>query len=70
MKDLIGAPSNTLKKFRKMAYFNFFYIFMKNAFATNSRFFHNMMQVIKKKEMFDRKVFKLQHFSKGLPNVG
>ena len=43
---------------------------MKNAFNTNSRFFHKNMHVIKKKEIFDRKVSKLQHFSKVLSNVG
>ena len=28
------------------------------------------MNVIKKKEYFDRKAFKLQHFRKVFPNVG
>ena len=44
--------------------------FMKNAFYTDSRFFHRNMHVIKKKEIFDSKVFKLQRFSKVFPNVG
>ena len=33
-------------------------------------FFYKNMHVIKKKEIFDRKVFKLQRFSKVFPNVG
>ena len=33
-------------------------------------FFHKNMHVIKKKVIFDRKVFKLQRFSKVFPNVG
>ena len=33
-------------------------------------FFHKNMYKIKKKDMFDRKVFKLQRFSKVFPNVG
>ena len=33
-------------------------------------FFHNNMHVIKKKDICDRKVFKLQRFSKVFPNVG
>ena len=43
---------------------------MKNAFDTNSRFFHKNMHFIRKKEIFDPKVLKLQHFSKVLPNIG
>ena len=33
-------------------------------------FFHNNMHVIRKKEILDRKVFKLQRFNKVFPNVG
>ena len=33
-------------------------------------FFHKNMHVIKKKKKLDRKVFKLQRFSKVFPNVG
>ena len=33
-------------------------------------FFHKNMHVIKKKKIFDRKVFKLQRFRKVFPNVG
>ena len=33
-------------------------------------FFHINMHVIKKKEIVDHKVFKLQRFSKVFPNVG
>ena len=33
-------------------------------------FFHKNMHVIKKKESFDRNVFKLQRFSKVFSNVG
>ena len=43
---------------------------MKNAFCTSSRIFHINMHIMKKKEQFDRKVFKLQPVSKVLPNVG
>ena len=32
--------------------------------------FHKKVHIIKKKEMLDRKVFKLQRFSKVFPNVG
>ena len=32
--------------------------------------FHKNMHVIKKKEIFDCKVFKLQRFSKVFPDVG
>ena len=32
--------------------------------------FYKNMYVIKKKDIVDRKVFKLQRFSKVLPNVG
>ena len=32
--------------------------------------FHKNMHVIKQKKKFDRKVFKLQRFSKVFPNVG
>ena len=33
-------------------------------------FCHKNMHVLKKKEIFDRKVFNLQRFSKVFPNVG
>ena len=33
-------------------------------------FFHKNMHIIKKKEIFDRKFFKLQRFRKVFPNVG
>ena len=33
-------------------------------------FFHKNMHIIKKKEIFDSKVFKLQRFRKVVPNVG
>ena len=33
-------------------------------------FFYKNMYVIKKNDIFDRKVFKLQRFSKVFPNVG
>ena len=33
-------------------------------------FFHKKYTHIKKKEIFDRKVFKMQCFSKVFPNVG
>ena len=33
-------------------------------------FCHKNMHIIKKKEIFDRKVFKLQRFSIVFPNVG
>ena len=33
-------------------------------------FFHKNMHIIKKKEILDSKVFKLQLFSKDFPNVG
>ena len=39
-------------------------------FISIQDFFHKNMYVIKKKDIFDRKVFKLQRFSKVFPNVG
>ena len=33
-------------------------------------FFHKNMHIFTKKVIFDRKVFKLQRFSKVFPNVG
>ena len=47
-----------------------FNIYKKNAFDTDSRFFHKNMHVIKKNNIFDRNVFKLQCFSKVFLNVG
>ena len=45
--------------------------FIKNAFATNSRFFSDKnMHVIKNNKIFHCKVLKLQRFSKVFPNVG
>ena len=43
---------------------------MKNAFTTILRFIHKNMHVIKRTKFLDHKVFKLQRFSKVLPNVG
>ena len=39
-------------------------------FISIQDFFHKNMHVIKKKEILDSKVFKLQRFNKVLPNVG
>ena len=68
-KGLKGAPSNPLKLY--------FLIFLKKIspikkinLDTNSGFFHKNMHVTIKKEIFYRKVFELQRFSKGFPNVG
>ena len=55
------SPSNTLLLFFR--YFFFFNI-KKDGFDTNSRFFRLHMHVIKKEEIFDRKIFKV------FPNVG
>ena len=55
-----GAPTNTLKLFflqNKLPFF--FNVYKKNAFYTNSKLFHKNMQVIKKKEILYRRVFKL-----------
>ena len=52
-------------------FLNLFSTFMKNSSNTNSRFFHkNMHIIIKKKDIFDHKVFKLQRCSKVFPNLG
>ena len=47
----------------------FFSIFKKNAFSINSRFVSQKMHELKKKDISDCNVFKLQRFSKVFPNV-
>ena len=60
LKGLKGAPWNTLKLFFLLNIFKIFSsTFIKNAFYTNSKKNHKNMHVIKKKEIIDRKVFKL-----------
>ena len=60
-------PLTTLWLFSAILFSIFVSTFIKRAFATNSRFFHKNMQVIKNKEIFDRKVFKLQRSAKFFP---
>ena len=67
-KDLKRVPSNTLKLFAtKYNTFVFFSLFMKSAFGTNSRSVHKNMHVIKKKEIFDGKVFNWSVSAKFFP---
>ena len=68
-----GAPLKHFehtKTFFAQHVFNLFFTFVKNAFVTNSRFVSQNVHVIKKKGILDRKVFKLQCFSKVFANVG
>ena len=69
-KDLKGAPLNTLKLFSAKCLKKIFSTFIKNAFDTNSIFFSQKYAGNKIKRNFDRKVFKLQRFSKVFPYVG
>ena len=70
---LKGPRLNPLNKlwlfFCKMFFFIFFSTFIKNAFDTNLTDFHKNMHVIKKKDIFYCKVFKLQRFSNVFPNI-
>ena len=64
-------PFKHTKTFFPQNVFNFFSQFSwKMHFIQIQYFFHNSMHLIKKKELFDHKVFKLQRFRKVLPNVG
>ena len=61
---------HTMTFFRKM-FLIFFNIYKKKKHMIPIQdFFHKNMHAIKKKEIFDRKVFKMQRFSKVLPNAG
>ena len=68
LKGLKGAPLNT-KNFHKMFLIFFFNIYEKCIWYQFKILFQTYARN-KKKENFDRKVFKLQRFSKILPNVG
>ena len=63
LKNLKGAPLNTQKLFfllQNVFFFNFFYhIHNKMHFILIQNFFQKNLQVIKKNEIIDRKVFKL-----------
>ena len=64
-KGLKGAPSNTLKKILFMQnVFNFFSTFIKMHFIPTQNLFLQKYVGNKKKEIIDRKVFKLKRFSK------
>ena len=62
-------PSNTLWLFFRKIFF-FFNIQRKCICYQLKRNIHKNTHVIKKKDTFDCKVFKLQRFSKVFPNVG
>ena len=65
------SPLNTISLFSAKYFFKiYFFNIHKNAFDTNYKLFHKNMHVIKRKDIFDGKVFKLQRFSKVFPNVG
>ena len=64
------SPSNTLWLFPQNVFNFILNIHKKCILYQFKKNFHKNMHVIKKKEIFDSKVFKLQRFSKVFPNVG